>query len=73
MKKNLASILLVVLVMFGCETNDEPSLSSVKVEMKAITSQGSINPLGRTMAGTIEFNEFLIGATEIEFETLEER
>lgn len=63
---------MIMLAMSGCETNDETSMTSVKVEMKAITSLGSINPSGRSMMGTFEFNEFLIGATEIEFETLGE-
>ena len=57
----------------SCDDSNDPSLAQVNLKMTATSTQGTIDPNGRTTAtSNLTFNEVLIGVTELEFETLEE-
>lgn len=76
MKTTILSIFFAGALFFfitGCDSSEDPSLSSVSMKMTAKTSQSGIDPNGRMAAtDTLIFNEFLLGVTELEFETQEE-
>jgi len=75
--KNLFKLTVLTLfiglgmMLQSCDSN-ETGLAKVKLEMKATTDLSTINASGRTMNTGLVFTDILIGATEIEFETLEE-
>jgi len=76
MRNLLKKIVLVffiglAVIMQSCNSND-PALSDIKLEMKAITANSTINPSGRVMNTGLVFTDVVIGVTEIEFETFEE-
>lgn len=78
MKMNnlILTISLAVLTLFftACYESDDPSLARVSMQMTASTVDGSINTTGRVSStANLEFTQFLVGVTEIEFETLEEQ
>jgi hypothetical protein len=63
--RNLISVLLLLAIVIGACSSD-PQLDGVKLKMKAITSQSSLN--GRTSATGLSFTEVKFGVREIEFE-----
>lgn len=66
----ILAIGLSAAVIIACDSSEDPSLANVDIQLRAVSSQGAINPGGRTAStSAIEFNEFYIGVTEIEFET----
>ncbi len=68
-----AMVFLMILgtVLQSCSDSDDPSATRVDLEMKATTSLSTLKS-GRTKNSGLEFQEVLIGVTELEFETLEE-
>lgn len=64
-------LLATGMIMQSCSDDNEPGVAQINLEMKAQTTQSTINN-GRTMNTGLVFNEVLLGVTEIEFETLEE-
>ncbi len=68
-----AFIILIAagMILQSCSEDSDPSLAQVNLEMKAQTTQSTLNN-GRKMNAGLVFNEVLIGVTELEFETLEE-
>ena len=72
--KTTAIALLMVLgiVLQSCSDSDDPSTTRVDLAMRATTQLSSFNA-GRTQNSGLEFQEVLIGVTELEFETLEEK
>ena len=66
-----AGIVLLAAGM-GCESED-PSIATVGLKMTATSTQTEISSNGRIAAtDTVVFTEFLVGVTEIEFETEDE-
>jgi len=65
------SVLMTGLLMGSCNDSADPSLANVRVEMKAVSNLGQLNTNGRIMAASVDFQEALVGVTEIEFEGLE--
>jgi hypothetical protein len=63
-KKLFGCLLLFAIVISACSS--DPQLDGVKLKIKAITSQSSIN--GRTSATGLTFTEVKLGVSEIEFE-----
>lgn len=64
--------IILLAVSTGCESED-PTLASVSLNMTATSTNSEIATNGRVAASNkIVFSEFLIGVTEIEFETVEE-
>jgi hypothetical protein len=76
MKTTILSIFLAGALFFfitGCDSSEDPALSSVSMKMTAKASQSGIDPNGRMAAtDTLIFTDFLLGITELEFETPEE-
>lgn len=76
MKSTVITLFLagaLFLFITGCDSSEDPSLSSVSMKMTTKTSQSAGDPNGRVAAtDTLIFNEFLLGVTELEFETPEE-
>lgn len=76
MKTTIFTIFLAGVLFFfitGCDKSEDPSLAKVSLKMTAKTSQSEIYPNGRmSSTGNLVFTEFLLGVTEIEFETPEE-
>lgn len=64
-------LLATGMIMQSCSDDNEPGVAQINLEMKAQTTQSTINN-GRTMNTGLVFNEVLLGVTELEFETLEE-
>lgn len=64
-------LLATGMILQSCGEDSDPSLAKVQLEMKAQTTQSTINN-GRTMNNGLVFNQVLLGVTELEFETLEE-
>ncbi len=61
---------LSVAVIVACDSSEDPSLANVDIQLRAVSSQAKTNAGGRTASTSeIEFNEFIVGVTEIEFET----
>lgn len=74
MKTKMKLILLAMLIAVGLSLESctsDPTLATVNLNMKAVTTQSTINA-GRMAATGLEFVEVRIGVTEMEFETLEE-
>ena len=69
LKKSLwMSVLMIGLLMASCNDSGDPTLANVRVEMKAVSNLGQLNTNGRIMAASVDFQEALVGVTEIEFE-----
>jgi len=71
--KNLlmASIVIMALMLGSCGEDVDPTKADVRLEMKATTQLNTINTSARVAESGVEFTDFLIGVTEIEFEGLE--
>lgn len=67
----MAFLLALGIVLQSCSDSDDPSTTRVGLQMKATTNLSSLRT-GRTQNSGLEFQQVLIGVTEIEFETLEE-
>jgi hypothetical protein len=66
---NLSMALLVLFGISACDSSDDPSLARVNVQLKAVTTQSTINPNGKMAAiEAITYTEFLAGVTELELE-----
>ncbi|MGK7390518.1 MAG: hypothetical protein ACNS60_09205 [Candidatus Cyclobacteriaceae bacterium M2_1C_046] len=64
--------MVLLAISTGCESED-PTLANVSLNMTATSANSEIAPNGRvSTTSTIVYSEFLIGVTEIEFETVEE-
>lgn len=70
MKMRVLLMLIVGSLWVGGCNNDEPTAEGIKLQMRAVTSQSTIN--GRTSATGLKFSQILLGVRELEFETLEE-
>lgn len=70
-RSGLAVLMVMGLLIGGCNDSGDPSLANVKVEMRAVTNLGQLNASGRVMAASVTFQEALVGVTEIEFESFE--
>jgi hypothetical protein len=68
MLTGIGFVLLLLMVM-GCDDNNDPTLANVKLEMKAISELSGLNVSGRMMNTSVDFQEVLLGVTEIEFES----
>lgn len=69
MSKNyVLAIAIATLIMAGCTEDVDPASANLRIEMKAKSDLGVINPGGRVSQTGIEFTEARIGVTEIEFE-----
>lgn len=64
-KVQLFIVSIVILLLASCSS--DPQLEGVKLKMKAVTTQSSIN--GRLNATGLTFTDIMIGVDEIEFET----
>jgi hypothetical protein len=71
--KNLivGSFIIVGLILGSCGESVDPTKADVRLEMKATTQLNAINTNARVAETGVEFTDFLIGVTEIEFEGLE--
>jgi len=68
----IISLFVVVTLFLGsCGENVDPTKADVKLEMKAVTQSNTINTNARIAESGVEFTDFLIGVTEIEFEGME--
>lgn len=67
MKTKLQFLLLTIGSLLVGACGSDPALEGVKMKMKAVTTQSSIN--GRVNATGLTFTDIMIGVDEIEFET----
>ena len=64
----LVLLLLTGFLLTSCDESNDPTLSQVSLEMKAVTTSSTVNPTGRTSATDLEFTEAFVGVTEVELE-----
>jgi hypothetical protein len=70
MKAKIQFLLLAITGLMVAACGDDPKMDGVKMKMRAVSSQSTIN--GRTSATGLTFTEVKVGVDELEFETEQE-